>query len=39
MMMNWTYNSFATDNYGNARYGWVEGHMAAWIGLAVDNSQ
>jgi RHS repeat-associated protein len=39
MFMNWTYNSFASDVYGDARYEFMNNHMSAWINLAVANNQ
>ncbi len=39
MFSNWAYNSFASGNEGDARYGFMDNHMANWISLAVSNNQ
>jgi RHS repeat-associated protein len=35
MFLNWTLNSFANDQYGAARYNWMNSNMPRWIGLTV----
>ena len=39
MFMNWAFNSFASDVYGQARYRFMDDHISAWINLAVTNNQ
>ena len=39
MFMNWSFNSFAHDDYGTARYSFMDDHMSTWISLAVSNNQ
>ena len=34
MFLGWTYNHFAIDVYGEARFSWMEDHMALWISSA-----
>jgi hypothetical protein len=31
MFLGWAYDGFADDPAGDARYGWMENHMAEWI--------
>ena len=31
MFLGWTYNHFASDVYGEARFNWMESHMALWV--------
>lgn len=39
MFMNWTFNSFAGNDAGAARYNFMNSHMSAWTSLAVTNNQ
>jgi len=39
MFMNWTYDTFAANDYGDERYYWMDSHMSTWISLAVANNQ
>lgn len=34
MFLNWTYNSFADDSAGRARYNWMASNMALWVSQA-----
>jgi len=34
MFLGWSYNHFASDAAGAARYGWMQSHMPGWIDLA-----
>ena len=34
MFLGWTYNHFADNAAGAARYDWMETHMAGWVELA-----
>jgi hypothetical protein len=34
MFLGWTYNHFAANEAGAARYDWMETHMAGWIARA-----
>jgi hypothetical protein len=31
MFLGWAYDGFTDDPAGDARYGWMENHMPAWI--------
>jgi hypothetical protein len=39
MFSNYVYNSFATNDYGIARYDFMSNHMSGWIALAVSNNE
>ena len=39
MGANWAAKSFASDDYGAARYNWMDGRMQGWIALAVAHNQ
>ncbi|MBN2390646.1 MAG: hypothetical protein JXR84_07985, partial [Anaerolineae bacterium] len=36
MFLGWTYNHFAGDQAGTARYRWMSAHMSDWVALAVS---
>lgn len=39
MGANWAAKSFASGEYGDARYNWMDRRMKGWISLAVANNQ
>jgi len=39
MFANWAFNSFASDDWGDARGNWMNNHMDGWVSLAVATNQ
>lgn len=39
MFSNYVHNSFAVNDYGRARYDFMDSHMRGWIALAVSNNE
>jgi len=39
MYMNWVFDSFEDNRFGNARDDWEDRHMTAWLYLAVTNNR
>jgi RHS repeat-associated protein len=39
MFSNWVHRSFTSDDFGQARYNFMQDHMSNWINLAVTNNE